>query len=294
MISIVITAFKEPQTIGRAIDAILNQEIKENYEIVVACPDNETKEVVREYAKKHPHIRHFHDPGRGKSYALNLLFNNLENHFWIFTDGDVYMGDNAVNEMLKYFREGEVGCVCGHVVSTNKKGSMLGYWSHLLAYGAHKARKKAFEQNKFFECTGYLFGFKKDLIKEIPLDVAEDSIIPYMIYKKGKKIAYAEKAKVYVKNPKTFRDWIKQRKRTAGAHTKLTHYYKDFPRMKSFTNEAVKGLIWVWSYPKNSKQFFWTLALFPARFYMWASLFYQEKFKKKMYNDGWERVETTK
>jgi cellulose synthase/poly-beta-1,6-N-acetylglucosamine synthase-like glycosyltransferase len=294
MISIVITAFKEPKTIGKALDAILSQDIEENYEIVVACPDKETKEVVHSYAKKHPHIRHFHDPGKGKSYALNLLFKNLDKRYWIFTDGDVYLGDNSINAMLEELKKPDVGCVCGHVLSTSPRKTKLGYWSHLLAYGAHRARKEAFEQGKFFECTGYLFGFKKGLIKEIPLDVAEDSIIPYMIWKQGKKIAYAEDAKVYVKNPSTFSDWLKQRKRTAGAHSKLPHYAPDYPKMKSFKNEAIKGLQWVWSYPKNFKEFLWTLELFPARLYMWLSLFYEEKVKKKTYNDGWERVESTK
>jgi cellulose synthase/poly-beta-1,6-N-acetylglucosamine synthase-like glycosyltransferase len=294
MISIVITAFNEPETIGRAMDAIIEQDIPENYELIVACPDKETKEIVLEYAEENKQIQHFHDPGKGKSFALNLLFKQLKGNHWIFTDGDVYLGDDSIKEMVKYLKDKDYGCVCGHVKSISSRNTKLGYWSHLLAYGAHRARKEAFKKGKFFECSGYLFGFNKGLIKEIPLDVAEDSIIPYYILKKGKNIAYAEHAIVFVKNPLTFEDWLKQRKRTAGAHTKLTNYAPDFPKMKSFKNEMIKGLQWAWSYPNNSKELLWTLELFPARLYMWASLSYQEKIKNKMYNDGWDRVESTK
>ncbi|RME54110.1 glycosyltransferase [Candidatus Woesearchaeota archaeon] len=294
MLSIVITAFKEPKTIGRAMDAILTQDIDEEYELIVACPDKETRDIVLDYSKKYKWVKHFHDPGKGKSYALNLLFKELTGDYWLFTDGDVYLGDGAVNHMLKYLRDKNVGCVCGHVLSSSPRSTKLGYWSHLLAYGAHLARKERFESNNFLECSGYLFGFKNGLIKKIPLDVAEDSIIPYMIWKKGYSIAYAKDAYVYVKNPEHFSDWLKQRKRTAGAHSKLTYYAPEFPKMKSFKNEALKGLKWVWSYPKNFKEFVWTLELFPARLLMWVMLYYEEKIKGKSYNDGWERVESTK
>jgi len=46
-------------------------------------------------------------------------------------------------------------------------------------------------------------------------------------------------------------------------------------------------LHYIFSYPKNFKEFIWTLELFPARFYMWISLQKDLKFKKKGYKDGW-------
>ncbi|MEA3378880.1 MAG: glycosyltransferase family 2 protein [Nanoarchaeota archaeon] len=294
MISIVITAFNEPNTISKAINAFLEQNIKEKYELIVACPDKETKEIVENYSKKYPSVKHFHDPGKGKSFALNLLFKELKGRIWFFTDGDVYVSKNSVKEMLKILKNEKIGCVGGKVVSVNNRKCMMGYWSHLLAYGAHKARREAFDNGKFLECSAYLFAFRKGLIDEIPLDVAEDAIIPYMIWKKGYKIGYCKDAEVFVKNPDYFKDWLKQRTRTAGAHTKLKKYAPDFPKMKSFKNELIKGSIWAWTFPKNIKEFYWTLELFPARLYMWLSLFYKEKINQKMYNDGWERVESTK
>ena len=294
MISILITAFKEPLTIAKAMGSFLSQDIKEPYELIVACPDDETKAIVDEYSEKHPQVKHFRDPGKGKSYALNQLFKILQGDIWFFTDGDVYVGNNSVNEMLKIFEDEKVGCVGGCVESVNPKTDKLGYWSHLLAYGAHRARKEAYNKGKFLECSAYNFAFRKGLIKEVPLDVAEDAIIPYMVWKQGYRIGYAENSKVYVKNPDTFNDWLKQRTRTAGAHSKLTNYAPDHPKMKSFKNELAKGSMWAWGYPKSIKEMLWTLELFPARLCMWSLLAYKERVKKKTYNDGWERVESTK
>ena len=47
MISIVITSFREPKTIGKAIESYLDQAIPEDYEIIVAAPDKETLDVVK-------------------------------------------------------------------------------------------------------------------------------------------------------------------------------------------------------------------------------------------------------
>ncbi len=296
MISIVITAFKEPKTIGKAMDAILNQKIKDDYELIVACPDKETTDVVKRYMKEHRQLKHFQDPGKGKSYCLNMLFKKMKGDIWVFTDGDVYLGKNSINSILDVFKDKKIGCLSGHVVSSNPRDNMLGYWSHLLAdAGAHRIRKMRFQKRQFLETTGYLFAFRNNgVVKQIPLDVAEDAIIPYYFWKKGYVVGYAEDALVYVKNPTLFRDWLKQRKRTAGAHETLTKYAPDFPRVKSFKNEIKYGLIWMWSYPKNVREFFWTWALAFARLYMWSALFYDQYFKRKFYQDAWDRVESTK
>src|SRR3989344_675165 len=99
MISIVISSFREQKTIGKCISSIINQDIKEEYELIVSSPDEETLNVVKKYQKKNKIIKIFVDPGKGKSYALNLLLLKLKGRILIFTDGDVYLSDNAINEI---------------------------------------------------------------------------------------------------------------------------------------------------------------------------------------------------
>src|SRR3989338_3414320 len=95
LLSIIITSFKEPN-VDFAIKAIVEQEIPEDYELIVAAPDAETKAVVEKFAEKYPRVRYFQDPGKGKSFALNLLFKEAKGRILIFTDGDVYFGKNAI------------------------------------------------------------------------------------------------------------------------------------------------------------------------------------------------------
>jgi len=253
---------------------------------------------VNEYQNKYEHIRYFKDPGKGKSFALNLLFKELKGKtdLLILTDGDVTLGKNSIMEMVNAFNNPKVGCVSGRVMSANPKNNMLGFWSHLLVdVGAHNVRKDLNKSQNFLECTGYLFGFR-NIIKEIPLDVAEDTIIPYFFHDRGYKVSYAEKAEVFVKNPTTFKDWLKQRQRTAKAHETI-HKYVDTrrtPRIKTFSNEVRYGIRKALLYPKNPREYVWTINLMFARLYMWTGVFMDTRFKKRHYQDAWERVGTAR
>ena len=293
MLSILLTSFKEPN-VGKAIKAILEQEIPDKYELIIAAPDEETEKLAAEFKKTYPQIEYFKDPGKGKSFALNLLFKEAKGDILILTDGDVVVGKNSIKNLLKHFSDKKVGVVSGRPVSSNSKDNMMGFWSHLLLdAGAHSIRKEMFEKGKFLEASGYLFGLRAGVVNEIPLDVAEDAMIPYLFLRKGYKIAYAEDAPVYVKNPNNFSDFVKQRVRTAKAHEKLTLYVPDFPKVKSFANEVLMGWHRALSYPKTPKEFAWTLALFPARTYIWACA-YATRLGKKYYTDAWEKIESTK
>ena len=307
MISIIITSFKEPQTIGKAIESFLNQDLPKKYELIIAAPDKETQEVVKKYSKKNntlypkghekgtSNVKLFQDPGKGKSYALNLLLPKLKGKIIILSDGDIHVSDNSVQEILKEFEDPKVGCVSGRVVSDEPRNKMFGYWSHMLCHAAHKLRKKRNEKNQFLECSGYLWAFKNKIIKKFPLDVGEDTIVPIMFWLKNYKIKYSEKAEVYVKFPRKLNDFLKQKRRAAGAHENIQKYVslKKVPRMKTFANEVTGGFIPLF-YAKSPRELFWTLLIYPLRLYIWLNLFYNSKIRKRKYTDNWKRVESSK
>lgn len=292
--TIIISSFKEPN-LKKVLDVALNQETKIKYNVLLISPDKDAERLVSRYKKLGKKINFLKDPGKGKSFGLNMAFKELKSDVWIFTDGDVYLDKKAIQEIVSSFKDKTVGCVGGRIIPLNSKKNLTGYWAHLLAdAGAHKIRTKLSNQNKFLECSGYLFAFRKGLISKIPLNVAEDSYIPYAIFKKGFKVKYAPKSIVYVKNPTTIKDFIKQRVRTAKAHTALLKYFKNFPQMKSFKNEIKEGTFNALKYSQTFKEFLWTLLLFIARLFIWINVFYDERIVGIYYGDGWERIKTSK
>ena len=76
MIDIIITSYNEPKATLRAVNTFLNQEIKKDFRITVVDPFPEVEEFLKKNIKD-KRFNFFLDPGEGKSYALNILFQEL-------------------------------------------------------------------------------------------------------------------------------------------------------------------------------------------------------------------------
>src|SRR3989344_574310 len=289
MIQIVITSFNEPKSTTRAINAFLSQDTKEEFKIIVVDPFPETENILKKEINDKK-VSFFLDPGEGKSYALNLLLQEIysknKNDIIVFTDGDVYVSENVLSEICKAFKNSEVGCVTGKPVPIESRKEKYGYWAHFVFEGIHRARKKYHEKKQFFECSGYLFAIRNGVVMNFPMDASEDAIIPYLFWKKGYKTHYAEKAEVYVKNPSTWNDWLLQKIRNIKGHENLNKIFPEMPRTKSFFNEIRYGWHFFFIYPKNPKELFWTLQIYLARLYLYYKAFSEIK-NKKSYSDGW-------
>lgn len=288
MIDIIITSYKEPEATSKAIDSFLNQKIKHQFKITVIDPFPEIGEFLKKrYGRK---INFFLDPGEGKSYALNILLEKIysknTDDIIILTDGDVFVSKNSVNEILDSFKDKKIGCVTGRPVALDSRDNMFGYWSHLLFEGIHKVREKLSKEGKFFECSGYLFAIRNGVLQGFPTETSEDSIIPYLFWKKSYKIKYLPEAEVYVLNNYTWKKWLKQKIRNIKGHENLNKIAPNIPRTKSFFNEIKEGTFFSLFYSKNLKEVYWTALLFVARLYIYLRAFYDIRLKKKEYEDA--------
>ena len=293
MIHIIITSFNEPRATLRAVKSFLNQKILDDFKIIVVDPFKETEEFLKKELQD-KRVGFFLDLGEGKSYALNLLFQEIysknSGDVIILSDGDVYVSENSVSEILSAFNDSEVGCVACKPVSIDSIKTKYGYWSHLLFDGIHNVRRKHHQKGQFFECSGYLFAIRNGVIFNFPMEVSEDSIIPYLFWKKGYKIFYADKAEVYVKNPDNFKDWKNQKIRNIKGHENLNKIFPNMPRTKTFFNEIKKGALFSLKHPRNLREFYWLLQLYLARLYIYIKAF-QEIKQKKSFQDGWRETE---
>jgi biofilm PGA synthesis N-glycosyltransferase PgaC len=294
MISIVITAYKEPKTIGKAIEQVLKNKIGEDFEILVLAPDEETLNAAKKYAYKNKKIKIIKDEGRGKPAALNIAFRKSKGRIILFTDGDIYINDKAIPLMIEKFNDPKVGVVSGRPVSLNPKSRMLGFWSHLLTDTAHKIRKERIRKGEMIVCSGYIYAVRSGIINSVPDEaLSEDAVISHLIYDRGYRTEYAQDAEAYVKYPDNFRDWIKQKKRSAGGYNQLDFMVKNKERMRSFSKESM-GIAYVLKYPKTLKEMFYTTCLIFARVYLWALIFIDINLRKKSLKKIWVRIESTK
>jgi len=293
MISIIITAFKEVESVYRAILKFRPQ-LHIGDEILVVAPDKETEEV----CKSIKGVRYIKDPGVGKPAALNIAFREAKGDILVLTDGDVYPNQYAVRELTKFFAHSQkVGAVSGRPMSISPRTKMLGYWSHLLVDMADKMRRRCTKERESMVCTGYLYAISRRAIEgmNMPEDIlSDDAYISYYIENKGFKILYSAGAQVFVKYPSTFSDWIKQKARSTGGYTQLEQLgVAPKNPMRGLKQEA-KEIITIFKYAKNLKEFTWTGMLVLARIYLWLRIYYERRIKQKSFEETWTRIETTK
>ncbi|MCC6602008.1 MAG: glycosyltransferase [Anaerolineae bacterium] len=294
MISVLITAYREAATIGRAIEAFLPQ-LPPGSELLVVCPDAETTAVVHHYAHNHPLIRHIPEPERrGKPAALNLGLQAAQGDIVVFSDGDVMIGANALAPLLAPFAAERVGAVTGRPLSSSPRTTQLGYWSHVLVEGAHQTRLARHAAGAFLLCSGYLFAARRHLIPPIPEDaLAEDAVISHRIAEQGYQICYAPAAEVFVKYPTTYADWLRQKVRSAGGYAQT--YVRQSPySMRSASLEARQGPKLALQFAQSPRELWWTLLLFAARLHLWGLVFWQVRVRQRPLTTLWQRVESTK
>ncbi len=293
MIDIIITSYKEPKATLRAVNAFLKQKTEEELRIIVVDPFPQTEKFLKNKIKD-KRFKFILDPGEGKGYALNILFQEFgsqnKRDIFILTDGDVYVSDNTVSEILDSFKDEKIGCITGKPFPVEDRNTKYGFWAHFLFSGVHRARKKISKKKKFMECSGYLMALRKGIIFDFPTNTSEDAIIPYLVWKKGYNIAYVDKAKAYVKNPSNWKDWVNQKVRNIKAHENLNEIAPDLPRTKSFFNEVKEGWFFIFTFPKSLKEFWWTIQLYFARLYIYFKAFIEIR-KKSSYQDGWRETE---
>lgn len=290
-LSILLTSFKEPQTIAFAIKSLTNQGITD-YELLISAPDEETLQVARAYAKKNKKIKVFQDKGKGKPVALNLLLKKARGKILVLTDGDVLVQKNALKNLIIPFKVKGIGAVSGQVISSNDKETMFGYWAHLLTRGFDLYRLSESEKGKVV-CSGYLYAIRNGIVKSIPEDtLADDAYISLFITQKGFPSVYAPQAKVLVKYPTTLPDWISQKKRTAARTYQLSKKFK-ISKLDSLKSEVISG-VKVLRQINGPRYIAYFAFLAVMRIYIWARVFLDFRLWNRSFSKTWQRVESTK
>lgn len=293
MLSVLLTSYREPDTVGRAIAALLPQ-LPIDGELLAIAPDEPTTAVIREWMARDGRVRHLQDAQQGKPAALNVGLEAAQHEIVVLTDGDVEVQPEALAALVAPFEDPQVGAVSGRVVSVSPRDTMLGYWSHLLVDAAHETRQRRAARGAFLLCTGYLFAYRRALMPHIPPDaLAEDAVISHRIAEQGYSIAYAPRAVVHVKYPSTYRDWLLQKVRSAGGYAQP--YITQSPvKMRSAWLEIRDGTWFALTYGRTLREQLWTLLLFAARLHLWLLVYWRVRVRRLPLTTLWQRVGSTK
>jgi biofilm PGA synthesis N-glycosyltransferase PgaC len=236
--SVGITAHNEEANIGRLLDAMLDQhldevEITEIIVVASGCTDN-TCDIVREFEARDPRIELLtQDKREGKVSAVNLFLQHAREDICVLESGDTLPDENSVENLVKMFRDPQVGMVGAQKIPVNVPDHVVGYLSHL---------RLTLEHSLCLEIPrlGEMIAFRK-VFDRIPPDVAMDeAFVEALMIKRGLQVRYAPDAMVYNMGPETFSDFVRQRRRNYAGHLYLKRKYGY--RVSSLDNVRVARL----------------------------------------------------
>ena len=255
-ISVGVMAYNEEKLIAKCLNALQKQKLQsgtiEEIIVVSSGSTDQTNRIVKEFAAKDPRIRLIEQPRRlGKASAINSFLQQASGDIVIVESADTIAGEDAVEYLIRPFKNKEIGMTGAHPVPVNKPTRFVGYCVQKL-WDLH--HRMATEQPKCGEMVAF-----RNIITRIPKYTAVDeAAIEAIISKAGLKLAYVPEAIVYNKGPETIRDFFKQRRRIASGHR---HLYALFGyRVTSLNTGTIAKLVWQ-TQRWNPRDMFFTFGL---------------------------------
>lgn len=202
-VSVLIAAHNEEAVLRSRIENLLALDYpKDKLELVIAsdASSDGTVAIAREYEAQS--VRLFEFTSRtGKASVLNAVIPNLKGEFAILSDANTFMDRNVVRSLVRWFRDPQVGVVCGRLVLTD---SVTGrnvdglYWR----YENFLKRCEA-KIGGLLGANGGIYAIRRSLFAGIRRDtIVDDFVIPLLTrVRTGCAILYDEAAIAYEETP---------------------------------------------------------------------------------------------
>lgn len=188
-VSLLISAYNEEAVIERKIQNILEIDYpKEKLEVLIGDDGSadRTAEIIARYADRG--ITLVKAPkNAGKASMLNRLEKNASGDILVFCDANTMFFPNVVRKLVAPFNDKKIGCTCGHLILSDKSGSVLGRGES--SYWDLESEIKKFEGilDRLMGGNGALYAIRKELYTELPVkkSVMDDFFITTKILQKG-------------------------------------------------------------------------------------------------------------
>ena len=177
-VTLLIAAFNEEAWLKRKIENSLSLDYPKDKLKIIVITDGST-DGSAEIAGNNPRIIHLHEASRqGKMASINRAMKFVTSEIVIFSDANVLLNREAIRELVSFFQDAAVGCVCGEkqVYMENRNGAASAgegiYWRFESLIKKWEARL-----GSCIGASGELFAISARLFKKIPEDTINDDLI---------------------------------------------------------------------------------------------------------------------
>lgn len=194
-VSLIITAHNEEWIIKSKLENSLVLDYPlEKLQIIIAS-DGSTDGTVR-LAEEHHEVEVLDLSRMGKTAAQNEAVKRASGDIVVFSDTNAYYEPNAIRELVKWFVDSSIGCVCGELRYRGKSQELL-YWKYEVILKELESRN-----GRLLGANGSIYAIRKELYVQLDEDAISDFIEPILIYGEGKDVIYESEAIAIEDEPK--------------------------------------------------------------------------------------------
>ncbi len=229
-----ICAYNEDKSIGQLLESISCQGLGEEFEVLVVCSGctDKTVEIAQAYAKKDARIGVFVENERkGKAAAVNRILENAKGSTVLFVSADTLLHERCLSRLVSRLNvAANVGVACGKPVPIEGVDSFVGRLVRVL-WTFHDHVFKELNDAGIARHASEVFCIRKDVAEKMPLEtVNDDAYLAVVAKKKGWLVKYEPNAVVSISGPKTFSDYIRQRRRIIFGHYQIRKLTGETPQ----------------------------------------------------------------
>lgn len=218
LVSVIIPSYNEGPTLNNCVDSLLTQTYQ-NIEIIIVndgSTDN-TRNIARRLARRHPQIRVRNKKNGGKASALNFGIAKAKGSIVISIDADSMFLPDTVAQLVLSFQDSDVAAVGGNVKVASRHG-LLARQQALEYITGLTIQRQAFSRLGCMQViSGAIGAFRKDALDAIggysTDTIVEDMDITIELANRGYRVVYNPSAIAYTEAPGNLRDFLKQRYR---------------------------------------------------------------------------------
>ena len=215
-VSIIVPAYNEEVTAIKTIQSLL---LLDYFEFEIIFVDDGSKDKTYELVKasygNHPMVNVLTKPNGGKASALNFGIAHAKYEYAVCIDADTQLKNDAIQHLMAYFTDDEIGAVAG-TVKVGNETNIITIWQSIEYITAQNMDRRAFDLiNSITVVPGAIGAFRKTAIFKAGNftsdTLAEDCDLTMRILKQGYIIKNCAEAIAYTEAPETLSALLKQR-----------------------------------------------------------------------------------
>ncbi|MCE2995978.1 MAG: glycosyltransferase family 2 protein [Flammeovirgaceae bacterium] len=181
-----------------------------------------------EMLMQYDRLKVFHEPKRGgKRAAIERIMPMMDAPIIVLTDANSMLNSEAIQEIVKYYRNPSVGAVAGE-----KKVLAMGAGVGEGIYWRYESLLKKADSHLYsvVGAAGELFSFRKELFVQLPSQtIIEDFALSLSIVERGYKVVYEPNAWAAEKPSSSMaEEWKRKVRICAGGFREIVNYARLF------------------------------------------------------------------